>query len=113
MARLPDPARAVSSGRAVLRIGPYQLPNPWILAPMAGVSEMPFRMLARELGAGAAPTELVSAKGLLYGQERTQRYLTHDASEQPFWVQIFGGDAPSMADGAARAVELGAKILDI
>jgi tRNA-dihydrouridine synthase B len=97
----------------MLKLGPYELPNPWILAPMAGVSEMPYRVLAREMGAGAAPTELVSAKGLLYGQERTSRYLTHAASEDPFWVQIFGGDAESMAAGAERAVELGAKILDI
>ncbi len=96
-----------------MQLGPYVLPNPWILAPMAGVSEMPFRVIARELGAGAAPTELVSAKGLLYGQTRTARYVTHAASEQPFWVQIFGGDADSMAEGAARAVELGAKIIDI
>lgn len=96
-----------------MRIGPYTLPNPWILAPMAGVSEMPFRTLAREMGAGAAPTELVSAKGLLYGSTRTQQYLTHAASEQPFWVQIFGGDPASMADGAECAVKLGAKIIDI
>ena len=96
-----------------MRIGPYELPNPWILAPMAGVSEMPFRTIARELGAGAAPTELISAKGLMYGQSRSFRYVTHDPSEQPFWVQIFGGDAPSMADGAEKAVELGAKIIDI
>jgi nifR3 family TIM-barrel protein len=80
---------------------------------MAGVSEMPFRVIARELGAGAAPTELVSAKGLLYGQSRSARYVTHAPSEQPFWVQIFGGDAESMALGAERAVELGAKIIDI
>ncbi|MBC7793752.1 MAG: tRNA-dihydrouridine synthase, partial [Clostridia bacterium] len=53
---------------------------------MAGVSEMPFRVLARELGAGAAPTELVSAKGLLYGQARSARYVAHAPSEQPFWV---------------------------
>ena len=80
---------------------------------MAGVSEMPFRVIARELGAGAAPTELVSAKGLLYGQSRSARYVAHAPSEQPFWVQIFGGDAESMAAGAERAVELGAKIIDI
>ncbi len=96
-----------------MRIAHYQLDNPWILAPMAGVSEMPFRVIALEHGAGAAPTELVSAKGLTYGSTRSARYLTHAAREQPFWVQIFGGDAPSMADGAARAVELGAKILDV
>jgi tRNA-dihydrouridine synthase B len=96
-----------------MQIGPYELPNPWILAPMAGVSEKPYRVIARELGAGAAPTELVSSKGLLYGQDRTMRYLEHAESEDPFWVQIFGGDAPSMADGAERAVALGARIIDI
>lgn len=96
-----------------MQVGPYTLSNPWILAPMAGVSEMPFRVLARRMGAGAAPTELVSAKGLLYGQERTYRYLTHVPEERPFWVQLFGGDADSMARGAERAVELGADILDI
>lgn len=94
-------------------IGPYTIANPWVLAPMAGVSERPFRVLARELGAAAAPTELVSAKGLLYGQARTQRYVDHDPSEQPFWVQIFGSDVPSMVAGANKAVELGAKIIDV
>lgn len=95
------------------RLGEYTFPNPWILAPMAGVSEMPFRVIALGHGAAAAPTELVSCKGLVYGQSRTARYLTHDPCEQPFWVQIFGGDEESMADGAQRAVELGAKIIDV
>ena len=96
-----------------MRIGPHTLDNPWILAPMAGVSEMPFRVIARRFGASMAPTELVSSKGLLYGQARTARYLTHDTSEQPFWVQIFGGDVESMAEGAKKAVDLGARIIDI
>ena len=97
-----------------MHIGPHIFGNPWILAPMAGVSEMPFRVLARQMGAAAAPTELVSAKGLLYGQARTARYLTHDdRQEQPFWVQIFGGDAASMAEGALHAVRMGAAIIDI
>lgn len=97
----------------MVRLGPYTLRNPWILAPMAGVSEMPFRRIALEMGAAAAPTELVSAKGLLFGQERTRRYLRHHPDEQPFWVQLFGGEPEVMADGAERAVELGAKIIDI
>ena len=91
-----------------MRIGSYVLPNPWILAPMAGVSEMPFRALARRLGAGAAPTELISAKGLVYGQARTYSYLQHAPIERPFWVQLFGGDAESMAAGAEVAVARGA-----
>lgn len=97
----------------MLRLGPYQLANPWILAPMAGVSEMPYRRIARSMGAAAAPTELISAKGLLYGQSRTERYLRHHADEAPFWVQIFGGEPEVMAAGAERAAELGAHILDV
>jgi tRNA-dihydrouridine synthase B len=80
---------------------------------MAGVSEMPYRVLARSMGAAAAPTELVSAKGLIYGQSRTEHYLRKGPSEYPFWVQIFGGDPETMALAAERAVDLGADILDI
>ncbi len=96
-----------------MRIGPHQLTSPWILAPMAGVSQMPFRRLARELGASAAPTELISAKGLMYGQRRTEGYLRHHPSEKPFWVQLFGGEPEAMAIAAERAEALGADILDI
>ncbi|MBN1962188.1 MAG: tRNA dihydrouridine synthase DusB [Deltaproteobacteria bacterium] len=96
-----------------MQIGPYTLSNPWILAPMAGVSEKPFRIIARNLGAAAALTELVSAKGLFYGSSRTERFLAHDLEEKPFWVQLFGGDPKAMAEGAARAVDLGADIIDI
>jgi nifR3 family TIM-barrel protein len=95
-----------------VRIGPHDL-GPWILAPMAGVSELPYRLIVRELGASAAPTELVSAKGLLHGSARTARYLAHDERERPFWVQLFGGEPESMAAGAERAVALGADIIDI
>ena len=80
---------------------------------MAGVSEMPYRVLALGMGAGAAPTELVSAKGLLLGQERTSRYLEHSPVETPFWVQIFGGEPEVMAKGAAAAKVLGADIIDV
>ncbi len=89
------------------------LKNPWILAPMAGVSEMPFRHLARRCGAGAAPTELISAKGLLYGQKRTQLYLRHTAEDAPFWVQLFGGEPKVLEVAAKMAVDLGADILDL
>lgn len=96
-----------------MQLGPFRLENPWILAPMAGVSEMPYRVIARNMGASAAPTELVSAKGLLTGQERTARYLAHSAIETPFWVQIFGGDPEIMGAGARAARKLGADIIDI
>jgi nifR3 family TIM-barrel protein len=98
----------------VLRIGPHTLRNAYILAPMAGVSEMPFRLIALRLGAALAPTELVSAAGLMRASARTLRYLRHDpALERPFCVQIFGGDIAEMAEAALVAKDHGAEIIDI
>jgi tRNA-dihydrouridine synthase B len=96
-----------------LRIGAHELAGPWMMAPMAGVSQMPFRLLVREMGASAAPTELISAKGLVFGQVRTTEYLRHDQRERPFWVQLFGAEPESMAIGAQHARELGAEIIDV
>jgi len=99
---------------APVQIGPYTLPNRWILAPMAAVSEMPFRRIALELGAGLAPTELVSAQGLFRLSARTLRYLRHDPRiENPYPVQIFGGEPDAMAKAAVVAKEKGAHIIDI
>jgi nifR3 family TIM-barrel protein len=94
-------------------IGPVKIANRFILAPMAGVSEMPFRVLALEHGAGLAPTELISARGLEHQNRRTRQYLLHSPREQPFCVQLFGGEPRSMAIAAERAVEAGAQMLDI
>lgn len=97
-----------------MHIGCHFIKNPYILAPMAGVSQMPFRRLALKLGAGLAPTELVSAKGLFYNSMRTKTYLIHDEiKEKPFCVQLFGGEAEPMAMAAKIAYEMGADILDI
>lgn len=97
-----------------LWIGPHVLPRPIILAPMAGVSESPYRIMALEAGAGLAPTELVSAKGLEFGNARTEGYLKHDPAREPLLsVQIYGGDPDAMARAAERAVERGAKIVDV
>jgi nifR3 family TIM-barrel protein len=95
-----------------LDIGSHRI-GPWILAPMAGVSELPYRLLALEMGASAAPTELISARGLGSGHARSIRYLAHDPRERPLWVQLHGGDAEWMARGAELAVEHGAAIIDI
>jgi len=98
----------------MLKIGPYIIKNPYILAPMAGVSQMPFRRLALKMGAGLAPTELISAKGLFFANVRTKSYLLHDQHyEKPFCVQLFGGEKESMAMAAEKAHELGADIIDI
>jgi nifR3 family TIM-barrel protein len=97
-----------------VKIGPYELKNKWILAPMAAVSEMPFRRIAMELGAGLAPTELVSAQGLFRLSARTMRYLRHDPLiEKPYPVQIFGGEPDVMAKAAVIAKNHGAQIIDI
>ncbi|HEY3452598.1 MAG TPA: tRNA dihydrouridine synthase DusB [Myxococcales bacterium] len=97
-----------------MQIGPYRLPHPTLLAPMAPASEMPFRRICLELGAGAAPTELVSAEGLARLQARSLRYLVHDpALERPFYVQLFGGDPERMAAAARVAQDQGAGIIDV
>jgi tRNA-dihydrouridine synthase B len=97
-----------------MKLGPHFFSSPVVLAPMAGVSQMPFRRIVRELGAGFAPTELVSAEGLFRKGARTLRYLRHDpAREAPFCVQLFGGDPKRMAGAARVAKEEGAQILDV
>ncbi len=109
-----SPLAASSAKGTNVQIGPYTLRNPWILAPMAAVSEMPFRRIALELGAGLAPTELVSAQGLFRLSARTMRYLRHDpAIERPYPVQIFGGEPDVMAQAALIAQKHGAQIIDI
>jgi tRNA-dihydrouridine synthase B len=96
------------------RIGPHLLNTPYLLAPLAGASEMPFRCLALRLGAALAPTELVSAAGLIRGSARTLRYLRHDpALERPFWVQLFGGDPEEVSRAAEVAKQHGAEIIDL
>jgi nifR3 family TIM-barrel protein len=94
--------------------GPFQLPNPFVLAPMAGVSEQPFRVLAFRLGAALCTTELVSSQGLLRGSARTLRYLRHDAAiEHPYSLQIFGGEPEAMAQAALVGKQWGAEAIDV
>jgi nifR3 family TIM-barrel protein len=98
----------------MLRIGPYTLPNPFILAPMAGVSEKPFRVIAFRMGAALCPTELVSAQGLMRTNQRTLKYLRFDPEvERPYSLQIFGGEPDAMARAAVIGKEYGAQIIDI
>ena len=98
----------------MLRLGPHPLKNPWVLAPMAGVSEEPFRVLAFRMGAALCPTELVSAQGLIRANARTVRYLRHDAEvERPYSLQIFGGEPEVMAQAALIGKQWGAQIIDV
>lgn len=97
-----------------LRIGSCVVDPPVIMAPMAAVSESPYRIIALELGAGLTPTELVSAKGLILGNARTETYLTHDPDrERLLTVQLYGGDPGAMAEAAAVAVARGAVMVDV
>ena len=81
---------------------------------MAGVSEMPFRVIALELGAGLATTELVSSSGIKYKNRRTRQYMTFDRTrERPYSLQLFGGDPDTMAMAAGVGAEHGADIIDI
>ena len=96
-----------------MQIGPLTLQNNLLLAPMAGVTDKPFRTLCRELGAGLAVSEMVSANAALWGQRKTQKRLDHEGEPRPVSVQILGADPQTMADAAKLNVELGAQIIDI
>jgi nifR3 family TIM-barrel protein len=96
-----------------MQIGPHRFPGRFFLAPLAGVSDRPFRAICRAMGASFAYTEMVSAHGLVYGTEQTASYLDRDPEERPFAVQIFAGDPAALARGAQIAVREGAGIIDI
>lgn len=96
-----------------MKIGSVELKSPTVFAPLAGISNLPLRLLAKESGCGLVCSEMVSAYGLVYGSVKTRALLDSTAQEKPLSVQIFGSDAAIMAD-AARSVEAaGADIVDI
>ena len=94
-------------------IGPYQLPGRFFLAPLAGVSDRPFRSICRRMGASFAYTEMVSAHGLMHGALQTSSYLDREPDEEPFAVQIFAAEPEVLARGAEVAVRAGAGIIDV
>lgn len=96
-----------------MKIGPYQFPNNVALAPMAGVTDRPFRRLCRKLGAGMAASEMITADTRLWGTAKTRSRLNHDGEVAPIIVQIAGGDPNMIAAAARRSVELGAQLIDI
>jgi nifR3 family TIM-barrel protein len=96
-----------------VQIGQYQFAGRFFLAPLAGVSDRPFRKICREMGAAFTYTEMVSAHGLVHGCEQTESYLDRDPEETPFAVQIFAAEPEVLARGAEAAVRHGAGIVDI
>ncbi len=96
-----------------MQIGPHEFHGRFFLAPLAGVSDRPFRSICRRMGASFAYTEMVSAHGLVQGTLQTASYLDRDPDEEPFAVQIFAAEPDVLARGAAVAVAAGAGIVDI
>ncbi|MFG0805672.1 tRNA dihydrouridine synthase DusB [Pseudomonas fluvialis] len=98
---------------SAVSIGPYRLPNPLILAPMAGVTDQPFRRLCRRLGAGMAVAEMVTSDTRLWQSRKTQQRLIHRDENEPRSIQIAGAAPQMLADAARANVQLGAQIIDI
>jgi tRNA-dihydrouridine synthase B len=98
---------------ASLHIGPYELPNRLVLAPMAGVTDRPFRQLCHRLGAGLVVSEMVTSDTRLWNTRKSSLRLPHAQDAEPRSVQIAGGDPQMLAEAARRNVELGAQIIDI
>ncbi len=96
-----------------MRIGPYALSNPLAVAPMAGVTDRPFRQLCKRLGAGYAVSEMVAANPKLWATDKSRRRTDHAGEVEPIAVQIAGADPQSMADAARYNVDRGAQIIDI
>ncbi len=96
-----------------MRIGSYSVSGRLIAAPMAGVTDRPFRTLCRRLGASFAVSEMVSSDPRLRSSEKTRRRLDHEGEREPRWVQIAGADPGEMAEAARYNADAGAQIIDI
>jgi len=96
-----------------VQIGPYSLRNNLFVAPMAGVTDRPFRQLCKRLGAGYAVSEMVASNTALYGTGKSQRRMNHAGEVEPIAVQIAGAEPAMMAEAARLNVERGAQIIDI
>ena len=96
-----------------MNLGPYRLPNNVFVAPMAGVTDRPFRRLCRRLGAGYAVSEMAASNPRLWASIKTARRLNHDGEPSPRAVQLAGADPAMMAEAARFNVERGAQVIDI
>ncbi|GAA6318336.1 tRNA dihydrouridine synthase DusB [Anaerostipes hominis (ex Lee et al. 2021)] len=96
-----------------MAIGDIKIEHPFVLAPMAGVTDLPYRLLCKEMGAGLLCTEMVSAKGMYYNSPNTGPLLAKEEKERPIAAQIFGSDPELMADMAVRIEDMGFDIIDI
>ncbi len=91
---------------SAVRIGPYTVHNGLVLAPMAGVTDQPFRQLCRQLGAGLVVSEMVTSDMSLWNSRKSRLRMIHEGDPEPRSVQIAGGDPQMLADAARANVEL-------
>jgi nifR3 family TIM-barrel protein len=96
-----------------MKIGSLTPANNLVLAPLAGITNLPFRLLAREAGCGLAFSEMISANGLVHGSPKTRHLLDSTPQDQPLVIQIFGSDADIMAEAALQVQAAGACAVDI
>ena len=96
-----------------MNIGPFTLANPFFVAPMAGVTDRPFRQLCKKLGAGYAVSEMISSRPDLWNTPKTARRVNHEGEPGPIAVQIAGTEPRMMLEAAAYNIDRGAQIIDI
>ncbi len=96
-----------------MKIGSLSVDPPLLLAPMAGISNLPFRLLNREYGCALAFTEMISAAGLVRDTRKTRRYLDTAPGDRPLGVQLFGSEPAVLAEAAAIATAAGADLIDL
>ena len=96
-----------------MKIGNFTTENNVFLAPMAGVTDLPFRKICRRYGAGLVYSEMVSAKGLYYNDKKTAELMRIDDDERPCAIQIFGSDADIMAEVIPKVMKAKPDIIDI
>ena len=96
-----------------MQIGDLKLANPVVTAPMAGVTDLPFRLLLKEQGCGLVCGEMVSAQALVYGNRNTLKLLTTDPRERPVSIQLFGSDPETMARAAEILATYPVDLIDI
>ena len=96
-----------------MQIGPYRIDPPVVLAPMAGVTDKPFRLLCKRMGAGLAVSEMTTSDPRLWKTAKSRHRMDHDGEPDPVSVQIAGTDPQRMADAARFNVDHGARIIDI
>ena len=96
-----------------MQIGTLELTNNIVFAPLAGISNLPLRLLAKEAGCGLVYSEMVSANGLVYGSHKTAQLMHTVPEEYPLAIQLFGADPTITAEAAQQAVAAGAAMVDI